>query len=473
MPDREAFFASIREHPDDDTPRLVFADWLDENGDCAHAELIRVQCEIERLGTGDPQLAMLKTREKELLASKFGDCLEPKLNESDCPHILITRGFVSELACNYRWYLANDELCGRSAPALRVSFIGPGAQEAIDSNAELAKISECTSLSSWVLLSIVGFYAERIGEGFRKLVESPHLNNLLQLEIQGFELGAEGLRALACSSIAQRLQIMRLSFAVLNEEEMRAGVGDEAIQVMLASRSLPNLQKLGLYGIITDRGAEGLFASPGIAGMNELYLGGEQLGAAGISALTRSPHLTGLKCLRLRDVKLTSNETRLLADWLPRVPLVELNLANAEMDAEGIRNLCNWPRTSALRELYLDGMSDESIAAVASSPSVSGLERLSVCWDMRDVSLWAVSPPPPQRTDASVFVLASSRYLRSLKYLGFGPGNFGDEAARAVINSPILLNLRESPFWSANSFSKNTIEALRKRFGRESATAAD
>ncbi len=34
--------------PDDDLPRLVYADWLDEHGDSARAEFIRVQCEQAR-----------------------------------------------------------------------------------------------------------------------------------------------------------------------------------------------------------------------------------------------------------------------------------------------------------------------------------------------------------------------------------------------------------------------------------------
>ena len=30
----ELFLGTIREHPQDDGPRLVYADWLEENGDC-------------------------------------------------------------------------------------------------------------------------------------------------------------------------------------------------------------------------------------------------------------------------------------------------------------------------------------------------------------------------------------------------------------------------------------------------------
>lgn len=48
MNDREAFMRTIIDEPDEDTPRLVFADWLQENGDEDRANLIRMQCELAR-----------------------------------------------------------------------------------------------------------------------------------------------------------------------------------------------------------------------------------------------------------------------------------------------------------------------------------------------------------------------------------------------------------------------------------------
>ena len=59
-----AFLADILEHPDDDTPRLVYADWLEENGDtddALRAEFIRVQVKLAR--SPDEHLRL---REREL-----------------------------------------------------------------------------------------------------------------------------------------------------------------------------------------------------------------------------------------------------------------------------------------------------------------------------------------------------------------------------------------------------------------------
>jgi uncharacterized protein (TIGR02996 family) len=62
-----AFLRSIIAAPDDDLPRLVYADWLDENGDPDRAELIRVQCELAKMPDHDPRRRSLEDREHELL----------------------------------------------------------------------------------------------------------------------------------------------------------------------------------------------------------------------------------------------------------------------------------------------------------------------------------------------------------------------------------------------------------------------
>ena len=46
--EREALVAAVAAEPDDDTPRLVFADWLQEHGEGDRAEFVRVQCEAAR-----------------------------------------------------------------------------------------------------------------------------------------------------------------------------------------------------------------------------------------------------------------------------------------------------------------------------------------------------------------------------------------------------------------------------------------
>jgi uncharacterized protein (TIGR02996 family) len=62
----QAFLHDIREHPEDDAPRLIYADWLMEQGN-PRGEFIRVQCELARLPKKDRKRAALEARERELL----------------------------------------------------------------------------------------------------------------------------------------------------------------------------------------------------------------------------------------------------------------------------------------------------------------------------------------------------------------------------------------------------------------------
>lgn len=60
LTDADALLSSILANPADDAPRLVYADWLDENGQPDRASFIRVQCELARIGHNHPNLEWLK-----------------------------------------------------------------------------------------------------------------------------------------------------------------------------------------------------------------------------------------------------------------------------------------------------------------------------------------------------------------------------------------------------------------------------
>ena len=73
---RPAVIAAIREAPDDDAPRLVCADWFEEQGDeasVARAEFIRTQIERARLPADDPRQSELQARELRLLRRHAAD----------------------------------------------------------------------------------------------------------------------------------------------------------------------------------------------------------------------------------------------------------------------------------------------------------------------------------------------------------------------------------------------------------------
>jgi uncharacterized protein (TIGR02996 family) len=62
-----AFLKAIAADPEEDAPRLVYADWLEENGQPARAELIRVQVRLARMSDNDPDQPALAVRRRELI----------------------------------------------------------------------------------------------------------------------------------------------------------------------------------------------------------------------------------------------------------------------------------------------------------------------------------------------------------------------------------------------------------------------
>jgi uncharacterized protein (TIGR02996 family) len=76
MNSHEAFMQTICENSDDDAPRLVYADWLEENGYELYAEFIRVQIELARTGQQDKRYLLRAVTPQDIAAR---DALEPRV----------------------------------------------------------------------------------------------------------------------------------------------------------------------------------------------------------------------------------------------------------------------------------------------------------------------------------------------------------------------------------------------------------
>ena len=93
--DGEALFRAICEQPREDMPRLVYADWLQENGRPERAEFIRLQCEAWHLCPAYPTDTEARTAASRIL-KQYGDLWHAELPAvvevtwSD----LFVRGFV-------------------------------------------------------------------------------------------------------------------------------------------------------------------------------------------------------------------------------------------------------------------------------------------------------------------------------------------------------------------------------------------
>ena len=125
----DAFQAAILANPHDNAPRLVYADWLEERGECHRAEFIRVQLARHHGETlTADQSDALRKREAEL-KSLIGlpDKLQiPHAVKRRRPHSFeahYARGFVEYVVGKWEAWFACAEQLRAECPLLRVQLL--------------------------------------------------------------------------------------------------------------------------------------------------------------------------------------------------------------------------------------------------------------------------------------------------------------------------------------------------------------
>src|SRR5262245_40921969 len=66
MIENQALLSTILADPDDDRPRLAYADWLEQQGQVGRARLIRVQIELACLPNNSEAATALRAEEEQL-----------------------------------------------------------------------------------------------------------------------------------------------------------------------------------------------------------------------------------------------------------------------------------------------------------------------------------------------------------------------------------------------------------------------
>jgi uncharacterized protein (TIGR02996 family) len=187
MTDDEAFLQDIIAHPDDDAPRLVYADWLDDHGDPDRAEFIRLQIELARMEAWDARRPGLKRQEVRLQganARRWGEGALRKVYGS-----AFRRGFLERIELSPKLFLANADELFRRFPLRRVRLgasFGDPAVRALAASPHLARLTE---------LEIP--YSRMTAAGLEALVSSPHVRGLKVLDVDFNRLGADGARVIA------------------------------------------------------------------------------------------------------------------------------------------------------------------------------------------------------------------------------------------------------------------------------------
>jgi uncharacterized protein (TIGR02996 family) len=227
------FLDAIRADPEDEAARLIFADWLEEQGDpdlSAHAELLRVQCELARWVPDLERRTALQERERELLDTHAAAWLAPWQKRR--LHWRYQRGLC-------RLTLTPGQLRGdadKLRTALDQSFV------------EVVRLK----LSPRQLLSLVGhprfvaFVALDLSGNdltdadllvFR---HSPHAGNLRRLDLSNNRLGEAAVAALLDSPLRQQLTWLGLRNNPLPSR---------AVSRLHQPEALPRLAHLDLHGL--------------------------------------------------------------------------------------------------------------------------------------------------------------------------------------------------------------------------------
>src|SRR4051812_29492812 len=116
----ESLLNAVIESPDDDAPRLAYADWLDGHGESARAHFIRVQIELAHLPDGDPRRAKLEAKEQDSLKEHRATWLRPLRDRPAGPAHQFRRGFLEEIAVSAADFVRQGESLLRLAPVRKV-----------------------------------------------------------------------------------------------------------------------------------------------------------------------------------------------------------------------------------------------------------------------------------------------------------------------------------------------------------------
>lgn len=353
MPTAEerAFLSRIREQPDEDGPRLIFADWLDDQGD-SRAEFIRVQCALAQLPGDDPRRAELEQQEHNLLEAHQA-AWSAKL-QGLASAWTYRRGLIEAISVDATAFLERGAEIFRHGPIRRVRFIEAGRcfSKLVESPL-LTKIPEIDLCGNFLgnggiqllsraqqlnqLESLHLGFNDLTNQGLRALAEFPQLSQLRELFLDdNKQLGTPGIRALADSPYLGQLRLLDLSGNGLTEPAIRVLLNGDSLKQLNAVRLVGNqigdggvaalvqselLRRMLARSPVLDLsrnnigpvGARALGESEIVAPLEALDLGINAIGDTGLASLAQSPHLRHLKRLLLTDNRIGDTGVRALA----------------------------------------------------------------------------------------------------------------------------------------------------------------
>jgi uncharacterized protein (TIGR02996 family) len=349
MTDHDAFLAAICENPDDDTPRLVFADWLDERDQSEQAAFVRAQIELDRTPAWEPFSVLCKWRRSDWFTGHpFLNTLPPVDGfKVEWHQHAFRRGFGWRLNIRILHDWEEVEPQFRSRVPLGELHLWNATLDDWRRFARSPVISKLRRLHlSWspiepliVLrdnpraLGITDLYFDKSsGAGMPEVLDDLLASPLGQV-LRGlhFRVSHESVDLLL-DKLVTATQLERLSFTTM-------GLTAELIQRLASNATLRNLRELHLHN---DRiGNDGIrVLAPHLPeGLQDLRLSHSEIKADGLEALARAKSLTGLRRLNLSQNALSPRAMRVLATSRSLSGLRSLILNKCQLGDKGVRHL--------------------------------------------------------------------------------------------------------------------------------------
>lgn len=360
MNERALLFETILAHPDDDHPRLVFADWLEENGEPARAEFIRTQIEYARLRSWDPRRGELVERATELLVESGSAWRLPFLESREQ---VFHRGFVDEVHLSATRFLESSEDIFRNTP-LFAARLGDF----------LAQGTDLLSSPSLYLLRGLDLADDPWGDLIGMTWDDPEDHASRQLDF-GFDpqmllmefplLQSLKLTGYLCSAFGEGLNRGVFQFPKLRELHLRTPfLRTTSLEQLLLHPALNRLTSLAVSG----------------ADNHPLWA---QWRAAGVRILTTRTQMTSLQNIRLTGQQIGDGGLRCLAEWPALANVESLSLALNDIGSTGttaIEVFAESPYTAKLRSLSLERnpLGDGGVRELLAWPGMAELRHLAL-----------------------------------------------------------------------------------------------
>ncbi len=254
MTHADAFLQAVLDAPDDDAPRLLFADWLDEHGDPDRAEFIRVQIALAGR-PADHAVAGLRSRQNALLALHDDEWSEPVRGVAFA--WAFHRGFLEWVQVRPDKFLNGvNELFGR-AP-IRQVHLHEDVYTLLGAH-RMAQLADCHFLIRLTGLDLSGNFVGR--DGLQPLLVSPWLGGLTSLGLRQCQISDRGVRALAAWPHLTRLTHLDLGHNGIGPAGVRALA--RALETWATNGDPPRLRSLPLHGNpLGESGRRAVHSSP-------------------------------------------------------------------------------------------------------------------------------------------------------------------------------------------------------------------